>query len=780
MLKENGVSRKGSGGSDDGESARLQAQLEEQMQDNQRLMEDMQKTWEQRLKEALDRQTHASEEEHGGALSVANANASHLPHVINLHEDPQLSECVVYVFKPGVTRIGCTGASQKQDVVLSGLNIKKEHLLANNEDNVVTLTPLDNSKTFVNGELITDATEVHHGDRIIIGNNFVFRFEDPNTSAEELKELEARGHITWDKAMEEFTTRQGLRLQQDVNRVSKLEQEEAEKRRELEEKLRAMEEQVKAEREKAARALAEQREIYESLGGADQEKLRTVEAEFARKTQVLNAELQKKKEQSQRIIEEQLRQKRENRKIESELAALLPLLNEANSIAEELQLPVKLEARLTVTTPRALFSPGSSAALDISIRVMNTHDDSVWTWSASKFQNRLFVMRELYQDLATNGPRYIEPSQDPFWDPPEPVEIGKAYVFLKPLSNLVEIQQDFQVVDHKGTDQGTLHVEIQPQGMNGEDLDYVQDSSAIIGRPFRFRLSIPSAQGLPLSLANDVFVSFDFLDRCYETKHYPSKSSDPRFDYVAIFDLSPVTDEFRRYLLSESMVFSVKGSTDAQSKAAAIAATAITPVVNAGPICEQCEEQAAGVDCIDCGRALCESCFALLHRSAKKQNHNAVLIPPPISVGHEQQQWHEQAQFHNWQTQPFLHSGTNDSSAVSGVEGDDVEQNRASTLCGQCEEQLAVVTCVECSKLYCADCNALLHKSAKRQTHTRHSLTFAATPAPTRNTDAPTCSQCEEQPAVLLCTECERIFCADCNALLHKSAKKRYHSRAPL
>ena len=72
---------------------------------------------------------------------------------------------------------------------------------------------------------------------------------------------------------------------------------------------------------------------------------------------------------------------------------------------------------------------------------------NVWTWSYDKFENRLFMMRDVY--AAGESPE-AGLADDPFWDPPEPIEIGKAYVYLKALSHLVEIEEDFAIVNYKG------------------------------------------------------------------------------------------------------------------------------------------------------------------------------------------------------------------------------------------------------------------------------------------------------------------------------------------
>jgi len=42
-----------------------------------------------------------------------------------------------------------------------------------------------------------------------------------------------------------------------------------------------------------------------------------------------------------------------------------------------------------------------------------------------------------------------------------------------------------------------------------------------------------------------------------------------------------------------------------------------------------------------------------------------------------------------------------------------------------------------------------------------------------------TCEDCEEDAATVSCLDCKQSFCADCNELLHKSPKKRKHTRVP-
>ncbi|MEQ2160495.1 Kinesin-like protein kif1b, partial [Goodea atripinnis] len=57
------------------------------------------------------------------------------PHLVNLNEDPLMSECLLYYIKDGITRVGQADAERRQDIVLSGAHIKEEHCIFRSERN---------------------------------------------------------------------------------------------------------------------------------------------------------------------------------------------------------------------------------------------------------------------------------------------------------------------------------------------------------------------------------------------------------------------------------------------------------------------------------------------------------------------------------------------------------------------------------------------------------------------------------------------------------------------
>jgi len=234
----------GGGGGADVEAIRAQmaaeneAKLKEQMAENEKIINEMKKSWEEKLRDSAAIVSNNMGD--SGAQHARNAAETTLPYIMNLHEDPQLSECVMYVFKKGVTRIGRKNPDVPQDVNLSGLNILAEHALVTNDGGKVTIEALNKSKTFVNGDIANKPVELHTGDRVILGNNFVFRFTNPEE--DDARTNKPQKDREWSEAIDEFSTKQGLRLSQSLGgEMGKLEQEEQQKRKELEEKLAAME-----------------------------------------------------------------------------------------------------------------------------------------------------------------------------------------------------------------------------------------------------------------------------------------------------------------------------------------------------------------------------------------------------------------------------------------------------------------------------------------------------------------------------------------------------------
>ncbi|KAK2187722.1 hypothetical protein NP493_156g05019 [Ridgeia piscesae] len=63
--------------------------------------------------------------EDGGTVGVFSPKQT--PHLVNLNEDPLMSECLLYYLKDGVTRVGSSASHVSQDIQLNGSYILEQH-----------------------------------------------------------------------------------------------------------------------------------------------------------------------------------------------------------------------------------------------------------------------------------------------------------------------------------------------------------------------------------------------------------------------------------------------------------------------------------------------------------------------------------------------------------------------------------------------------------------------------------------------------------------------------
>lgn len=77
------------------------------------------------------------------------------------------------------------------------------------------------------------------------------------------------------------------------------------------------------------------------------------------------------------------------------------------------------------------------------IKVDNREDGYFYVWDPDKFTNRVDFMRQQFNDYTDTMemPNFSDKEKDPFWDPPEPVLIGKSYLQLKNLGYTLEADE---------------------------------------------------------------------------------------------------------------------------------------------------------------------------------------------------------------------------------------------------------------------------------------------------------------------------------------------------
>ncbi|MEE6519276.1 hypothetical protein FKM82_030938, partial [Ascaphus truei] len=150
----------------------------------------MRRAWKDKLEQAEQRKREETEELRKAGITLKMDNR--LPNLVNLNEDPQLSEMLLYMIKEGQTTVGMSSAGSGHDIQLSGALIAEDHCVITNIENAVSLTPSGDAKTYVNGDQISASTVLHHGDRVILGGGHYFRFNHPV----EVTGLKAQSHVS--------------------------------------------------------------------------------------------------------------------------------------------------------------------------------------------------------------------------------------------------------------------------------------------------------------------------------------------------------------------------------------------------------------------------------------------------------------------------------------------------------------------------------------------------------------------------------------------------------
>ncbi|KAH9483011.1 Kinesin-like protein [Psilocybe cubensis] len=162
------------------------AELQEQMEASEKLMESLNETWEEKLQrtQEVQKEREKALEELGITVEknlVGVHTPKKMPHLVNLNEDPLMSECLIYQLKPGKTMIGRLDSELPAAIRLSGDNILEEHCYFENTEGKVTIVCMPNSVTFLNGKQLEPGQphKLRSGFRIILGDNHVFRFNNP-------------------------------------------------------------------------------------------------------------------------------------------------------------------------------------------------------------------------------------------------------------------------------------------------------------------------------------------------------------------------------------------------------------------------------------------------------------------------------------------------------------------------------------------------------------------------------------------------------------------------
>lgn len=108
------------------------------------------------------------------------------------------------------------------------------------------------------------------------------------------------------------------------------------------------------------------------------------------------------------------------------------------------------------------------------VKVDNNEEKYFYEWPAEKFQNRIFMIREILDQFFDSGvlPE-LNKNEDPFWDPPNPILIGQSYLSLGALGFVCDSELDAGILSIDGTAgrNGTIRVAYDPCDADGRSFN---------------------------------------------------------------------------------------------------------------------------------------------------------------------------------------------------------------------------------------------------------------------------------------------------------------------
>uniref|UniRef100_A0A8D2ZJT3 plus-end-directed kinesin ATPase n=1 Tax=Scophthalmus maximus TaxID=52904 RepID=A0A8D2ZJT3_SCOMX len=463
----------------------------ERLKETEKIIAELNETWEEKLRrteairmerEALLAEMGVAMREDGGTVGVFSPKKT--PHLVNLNEDPLMSECLLYYIKDGITRVGRLDASSRQDIVLSGHFIKDEHCTFTSSTGptgeMVVLEPCEGAETYVNGKRVTEPTVLRSGNRIILGKSHVFRFNHPEQARAERERTPCAETpaepVDWAFAQRELLDKQGIDMKQ-----------------EMEQRLHELEDQYRKEREEANNLLEQQRLDYESKLEALQKQVDRYYPEAPEEEEELEEEVQWTERERERAVWS-FRKWRcyQFTSLRDLLWGNAIFLKEANAISVELKKKVQFQFVLLTDT---LYSPlppdllPSEATKEkekrhfprtiVAVEVQDQKNGATHYWTLGKLRQRLDLMREMYDRAAdvpnntTEDCENVMTGGDPFYDRfPWFRLVGRAFVYLSNLLYPVPLVHRVAIVSDKGEVKGFLRVAVQAISADEEAPDY--------------------------------------------------------------------------------------------------------------------------------------------------------------------------------------------------------------------------------------------------------------------------------------------------------------------
>ncbi|KAF8363756.1 unc-104 [Pristionchus pacificus] len=539
---------------------KLLKQLNETLEEKMRRSEDMRKKLEEKLQDL-----GLATSDQGNALGVAPK----LPHLVNLNEDPSMSEMLVYYLIEGDTRVGCEEETGRADIIISGEAILPYHCVFTHRNGCVELVPMKDALVYVNGQQISTSQILHTGNRVILGDHHVFRYNDPRETKMSRSMMSSLHEpLDWKFAQQELLKEQGIDLNEEMQK--KLVLIESQYRREKDELEMKMLTQTK-EYEQRIESLQRQVDLAQSMISSGS----ILEGERLLSSSLLAFDnVQWSSEQERVARKAALKWKlHQFTSVRDVLWGNAVFLREANAISIEMnkkasQGAVQFQFALLTDTmysplPPDLLPPGEdlshrsshSSKTVVAVIVQDMKNGATHYWSLDKLKQRLEDMRHFLEcdysempgqisESSMNGggwlaalslnPARLRPNRltmeqvrssydddgspldtmdaligaDPFYDRfPWFRMIGRAFVYLSNIVHDVSLVHRVAIVNEKGEVKGYLKVAIDMEGVWTTPENGVRQSAKLHFRKEDFKTDTKDVD-IPSHMKRDEDFSF--------------------------------------------------------------------------------------------------------------------------------------------------------------------------------------------------------------------------------------------------------------------------------
>lgn len=195
--------------------------------------------------------------------------------------------------------------------------------------------------------------------------------------------------------------------------------------------------------------------------------------------------------------------------------------------------------------------------------------------ASEEFVNRHFVMQKMLRLIAEREEAEEETGAkgsdlnlleegeaDPFNVEAGPVVLGAATCFLQSLCYRIEFDDELNIVDYKGRNEGKLQVSVFPcneKGVHSDPNDVNEDPRNLLDKSLSFEITIASAELKKSKYKEGAYVQFgsDFIGKGESRTVSVKGTNHPVWDFKQVFTIKKVTKEILDWLEHGNLGFFV-------------------------------------------------------------------------------------------------------------------------------------------------------------------------------------------------------------------------------